>query len=151
MEGQVATVLYMSDRGRAGWPAHGAGMARSEAKGYDLSVDPVTGVVTCRILRTMDEPEAEVLAEALADAIANARGRTGTLRLLFDNRVGASFGTPDQTPIRALRPSLLRPTDRIAALVSSSMEKMAVRIKHEGNLEAFLSESAALTWLAAWD
>lgn len=147
MEGQVATVLYMSDRVGTGWPARGAGMARS----FDLSVDPVTGVAICRILGPIDEAGAELLAEALADAIADARGRTGTFRLLFDNRLGASFGTSEQSAIRALRLSMLRPTDRIAALVSSSMEKMAVRNRHEGNREAFLSESAALTWLAAWD
>lgn len=146
MEGRVATILYMSDRVAAGWP-RGAGMGRS----FDLSIDPLTGVAICRILGPIDESGAELLAEAMADAIADARSRTGIFRLLFDNRVGASFGTSDQSAIRALRESLLRSTDRVAALVSSSIEKIAVRSRHAGNREAFLSESAALTWLAAWD
>lgn len=151
MEGQVATVLHMSDWAGASWPARGAGMVRSGRRSFDLSTDPATGIVICRILAPVDEAGAELLAEALAEAIADARARTGTFRLLFDNRVDASFGTHAQAAIRGLRQSLLRPTDRIAALVSTSLQKMTVRDRHAGNREAFLSESAALTWLAAWD
>lgn len=141
----MATLEDMSDRASTGWPA------RRGRDGFDLSTDPVTGVAVCRILGPIDEAGAETLADALAYAVADARGGTGTFRLLFDNRVGASFGTSDQVAIRTLRLTALRPDDRIAALVSSSMEKNAVRNRHEGNREAFLSESAALTWLAAWD
>jgi hypothetical protein len=83
--------------------------------------------------------------------ISRLRNLKQPLRAIVDRR-GApvlAMGVADR--LAALYGELLRPGDRVAVLVDSSLVKMQIgRMARDGNTQAFLSLSAARTWVLAY-
>ena len=118
--------------------------------GYHLTHDRTSGVVMCRILRTISESDAERLGRELEQVIAQARLQAPALRIFWDHREGGDFASPGfQALIARIRSNLL-PGDRTATLVSSSLLKGGARQDKGECHEVFISENAAMTWLTAW-
>lgn len=118
---------------------------------YSLDQDPATGVITCRVLDFISDAEAQALARDIRVMAQGSRHARGTVRMLFDNQRGKVFSSAAMQALGGDLKATRCSGDRTAILVSCSLNKMqAKRAMSEGS-EVFLSESAAMTWLTAWD
>jgi hypothetical protein len=90
------------------------------------------------------------LSAELEQIVARVRRDALPFRMLVDNRGGTAFATPALRRIVSQLKDYAQPGDRTALLVACSLSKVRAR---EGSYqgEAFISESAALTWLNAWE
>ena len=115
---------------------------------YRLSYEPDSGILHCSAAGELAGDEGRAFINAMHAAIVDARHRNPVLRLLLDNRGSVVFpGSTRDALTGELRP-LLQPGDRTAILVLDSLAKARVR-ERSGRHEAFISESAARTWLGA--
>jgi hypothetical protein len=117
---------------------------------FEISTEQESGIVTCCVHGFLPDEEAEHLATDLHRAVLAARREGAALRLLFDNRQGAVFSAKAAKALEVLRDTY-DPRDRTAVLVSDSLHKMQAKRTAGRGTEPFLSESAALTWLKAYD
>lgn len=118
---------------------------------YTLDHDGSTGIVTCRILSDLSESDAERLRGEIGRLTGIARRASPTLRLLFDNRHGMLFESPAMNALANMLRAGRKPGDRTAVLASSSVMKARARHQMIDGNQVFMSESAALTWLNAWE
>jgi hypothetical protein len=123
---------------------------RSGVTNYRLECEPSTGFVKCGIFGFLDEAEAATLAATLYDLILQIRRLGRPLRLLIDNHQGAVFSPAAADAFGALRKTA-DPRDRTAVVVASSLHKLQAKRNAGVHTELFISESAAMTWLMAWD
>lgn len=85
----------------------------------------------------------------LRDAIQRARYRTGCGKVLVATSDVVQSADVMEAFVK-LQPLIDPNSDRLAVMVSSSLSKMQVRRSLvSANQQAFLSESAAMTWLFA--
>ena len=130
------------------------GLADSSAWGtleppYVVALDPVSGLITCRITGPLWYSIPEKLAVEFGEAMVAARRHHPRLRMLWDDREkGMISAEAYRLLVDRLRPRR-RPGDRSAVLVSSSLMKVRMR-PNTLNAQIFVSESAAMTWLNAW-
>lgn len=118
---------------------------------YELSHDASTGIVACRLLNKLSEAEAQRLCGEIQHIATVTRRASPTLRLLFYNRHGLVFESPAMEALANVLRSDRRAGDRTAVLAPNSMMKSRARHQmNEGN-QVFISESAAITWLNAWE
>jgi len=83
------------------------------------------------------------------DAIQRARHRTGCGKVLVESSEVVQSADVVEAFVK-LQPLIDPDADRLAVMVSSSLRKMQVkRGLVSANQQAFLSESAAMTWLFA--
>lgn len=118
---------------------------------YELTQNEMTAIVTCRVFGALSDADARKLAIALQTVIVEARRRSPVLRILFDNREGAPLSPSAREALTGPLWSKFEPGDRTAILVSSSLSKVGARQEAREADGIFISESAALTWLNAWE
>ena len=117
---------------------------------FEVKTDADSGVVICSVYGFLPDEQAEMLATALLDAVTAARHRGPALRLLFDNRQGAVFSAKAAGALQILKASSTA-KDRTAVLVSDSINKLQTKRMAGQGTEVFISETAAMMWLKAWD
>jgi hypothetical protein len=117
---------------------------------FEVRTDTQSRIVTCRVHGFLPDDEAEPLAASLLAAITDVRRSGAPLRLLFDNRQGAVFSAKGAEALGALKPTY-DVRDRTAVLVCDSLHKLQAKRSAGRGTEVFISESAAVTWLKAWD
>jgi len=117
---------------------------------FEIKTGIETGIVSCCVVGFLPDDEAKQLAIALSDAMSAARRNKMPLRLLFDNRQGAVFSAKAAEALVVLKGEYDE-RDRTAVLVSNSINKLQAKRTAGRGTEIFLSESAAITWLKAWD
>lgn len=116
---------------------------------YSVRRDPRSDILCCRIDGALSDADATRLAAELAEAIERSRTTSPHFRLIFDNRDCIFPSAEGHQAMASMLAPLSRPGDRVAIIVSSSLQKVRAR---GGTTEAevFMSESAALTWLNAY-
>jgi hypothetical protein len=117
---------------------------------FEVKTEPDSGIVSCCVYGFLPDDQAENLATALFGAITEVRRSGASVRLLFDNRQGAVFSAKAAKALEMLKTGY-DPRDRTAVLVSDSINKLQAKRTAGRGTEVFLSESAAMTWLKAWD
>lgn len=123
---------------------------RQRPAGYTISQESPEAILKCCITGALSDADFDRLTVELFDRMTEARRHSPQIRMLWDNRELAS---PSADGIRAMTKRLTPlhvPGDRIAVLVSSSIMKGTAR-QRTSEAEVFMSESAALIWLNAWE
>ena len=119
-------------------------------KTFCVEYDKRNGIIHCScsgflLVGDVDDYHAAVLA-----AMAEARRDRGFVKMIvisIDSRVQS--GEVMERALQLLWP-MAHPNDRMALIVDSSLAKLlASRLMDTDQRKAFLSESAALTWLMA--
>jgi len=126
-------------------------MQNNSQHGYTIRFDADAGVV--RVTMGCDMPD-DIYVHYRADllrALDEAHAAAPTARVLIDGRKMEVLPANAADQIAALSHAFL-PGDRTAMIVRSSLLKMeARRVAHDPNLQTFVSENAAWTWLLAYD
>ena len=117
---------------------------------FDVKTDPGSGILCCRIYRFLSDEEVQKLAAALLATVTAARRRHGTIRLLFDNRLGAVFSAKAAEMLVVLRDGR-NDRDKTAVLVSDSINKLQTKRTAGPCTKVFMSEADAMAWLAVAD
>lgn len=120
---------------------------------YKFNFDQDGGILEVRA-RGVWTPETVMRyrSDLAVEAVA-ARAQAGRLKLLF-NAVEFSVQPQDAADkIQLVERVAIEPGDRVAVLLASSLLKLQARRVFEGwsNLDLFVSENAARTWLQAGD
>jgi hypothetical protein len=119
--------------------------------GYDLTQDETTGTVVLRINGPLSDEDASRLTTDMLDTIALVRRARGTVRVLIDNTYGFEFVSIAMKALATKLRVAYQAGDRIAVLVPNSVGKMRAKRDLNAATQCFLSETAAMTWLGAWD
>ncbi|MEI9851797.1 MAG: hypothetical protein WDN24_14285 [Sphingomonas sp.] len=119
---------------------------------YDIAFDGSSGIISVRANAVLNAEEFARYARELRHHVLRARWRQGQVRILVDATAGGVLPGDVAQGIAELQRELLTGAhDRIAVIVSTSLQKLQVRrISLPGKGETFLSESAARTWLSAY-
>jgi hypothetical protein len=100
---------------------------------------------------TWREADAQLYFDHQARIIREARIRFGDLKVLYDVRDWVVECPESVAQFQAINREIYRPGDRLAAIVKSSVDKQNPReALAVGTREAFISSSAAETWLQAY-
>jgi hypothetical protein len=118
---------------------------------YDLTQDETTGTVVLRIKGPLADDDAPQLTTDMLDMIALVRLARGTVRVLIDNSYGFEFASVAMKALATRLRAAYQAGDRIAVLVPNSIGKLRAKQNVDVATQCFLSETAAMTWLAAWD
>jgi hypothetical protein len=114
--------------------------------GYAISCDTARGFLVCRISSAMSEGEVAQLCADLDRGLTDARTR-GPLRLLWDHRGLPVIVDGRAERLLALWQQHCQVGDRIAILVSHSLDKVLGKPVTAEEAAFFMSENAAHTWL----
>ncbi len=114
--------------------------------GHEIRYDDARGFVVCRISSQLSEDQVSLLCTDLDRALTAARAR-GTLRLLWDHRGLPVIVDHKAERLLALWQQHCRIGDRIAILVSTSLDKVQGKPVTAEEGAFFMSENAAHTWL----
>jgi hypothetical protein len=91
-------------------------------------------------------------AIAFVAMVAEMRASVGRVRVLVDRRRSRTASAAMVEQVRIHCADAIRPEDRVAVLVESSLAKVNVkRVLDEQTHMVFVSENAAMTWLTAHD
>jgi hypothetical protein len=97
------------------------------------------------------EADAQLYFDHQTRIIKEARIRFGDLKVLFDVRDWVVECPQSVVQFQKMNREIYRPGDRLAAIVKSSVDKQNPReALAVGTREAFISSSAAETWLQAY-
>lgn len=113
---------------------------------YAISRDTGRGFVVCRISGEMAENEVTQLCTDLNRALVDARA-SGPLRLLWDHRGQPVIVDERANRLLSVWQDNCQTGDRIAILVSNSLDKVQGRPVTAEEAAFFMSENAAHTWL----
>lgn len=114
--------------------------------------DPAKQVINVVGIGLWSEDVIKCHFASLVDILSNVRATKIPVRVLSDLREAAVQAPEIAQRIAAFTAQAYRPGDRIAILVASSLVKMQMRrsVNNQDTM-AFLSPSAAQTWLFAYD
>ncbi|HEX7871706.1 MAG TPA: hypothetical protein VF475_02270 [Sphingobium sp.] len=111
-----------------------------------IRFDAARGFLTCSISSVISDAEVTLLCADLDRGLTDARTR-GTLRLLWDHRGQSVIVDGRAEKLLAVWKRHCREGDRIAILVSNSLDKVQGKPVTAEEAAFFMSENAAHTWL----
>ncbi|HEX7853459.1 MAG TPA: hypothetical protein VF503_07150 [Sphingobium sp.] len=123
-------------------------MTGRTATGFDVRFDEGRGMVLCRVTGAFSDAAQPEVARQITEVVAEARRQGSPLRTLWDNRLGLPLGPALTDIFRTILVDRALPDDRLAIVVSSSVEKARSRSQMAPGHQVFASENAALTWLS---
>lgn len=119
---------------------------------FEVFLERESAIVVVRVSGVLTKADFDDYASALRRESGMARRRAGRLMILVDATYGGLLPAETAGAVDALQNELAsEPLDRIAILVTSSLQKLQVRrLDAGGKTLPFLSENAARTWLSAY-
>ncbi|MCE7798783.1 hypothetical protein LWE61_19840 [Sphingobium sufflavum] len=113
---------------------------------YEVGFDETRGYVVCRVAGVLGDSEVKILCRELDRELTAARQR-GAIRLLWDHRGLRVLVDGRADDLLAVGRCHFREGDRVAILVSHSLDKVEGKPKTAEEAAFFMSENAAHTWL----
>jgi hypothetical protein len=128
------------------WQARGEGAAH-----FSAALDNRAGTVRVVGGGLWQRDDVERYLADQRRVVAAARARFGPLKVFFDVRDWVVENEASATQFQDANGQLYLPSDRLAAMVASSLYKPYPRTAlRAGNPESFVSRNAAETWLHAY-
>lgn len=118
---------------------------------FHSGIEIETGTVRVMGAGVWRKADADLYFDQQRRIIETARRRFGPLKVFFDVREWVVENEQSALQFQHMNNEIYKPEDRLVALVKSSLNKEHPRIALGiGNREAFMSMTAAETWLQAY-
>lgn len=120
---------------------------------YSIQEDLAGGVVRVVVSGFFDLPTLQRHFSESAELVRRWRAAGLAIRILIDATKQLPHSPQGQAYVEKSAQSIYAPGDRVAIRVSSNLAKMQMRRTHphQGIIQFFVSEDAAMTWLSACD
>ncbi len=119
---------------------------------FNFAYDPAAGILRVTVLGSWTMPEVERYAREAGPQFAKAREAAGLLRLLVDLSATDVLSQALMEPLAKAGMQYSLADDRVALVVGSVLLKLQMkRMVGDAPAAIFLSDEAAVTWLASVD